>query len=334
MPNIDLKLLGIVSVLQKTRSVSKTAKRLGLSQSTVSMTLAKLRDHFHDPLFVRTSSGMEATPYGAEIIGHLKRAEEILQSVLEHHATFLPISADRIFHIHSTDIAQVTLLPKLMRRFQRVAPLLRVELTRMSNNTPRLLESGEADLAVGFIMPMGGGFCRQRLFKDRFICAVRGDHPRVRDELTLEQFQSETHLEIATSGTGHGIVGKILEQKNIRRRIGLTVPSFLGITSIVTTMDFLAVIPAQLGLHLASVADIKMFELPVEIPAYFITQHWHERYSNDCASKWLRSIMADLFLEHTGNLAAPARAKIAAVSPMVAPEKQHSEIGPGTANGA
>jgi DNA-binding transcriptional LysR family regulator len=311
MPNIDLKLLGIVSVLQKTRSVSKAAKRLGLSQSTVSMTLAKLRDHFHDPLFVRTSTGMETTPYGAEIIGHLKRAEDILQSVLEHHATFLPMSADRIFYIHSTDIAQVTLLPKLMRRFQQVAPLLRVKLRRMSENTPRLLESGEADLAVGFIMPMGGGFCRQRLFKDRFICAVRGDHPRVRGELTLEQFQSETHLEIATSGTGHGIVGKTLETKNIKRRIGLTVPSFLGITSIIAAMDFLAVIPAQLGQHLASFANIKILELPFEIPAYFITQHWHERYSNDRANKWLRGIMADLFLEHTGNPASPARAQVA-----------------------
>jgi hypothetical protein len=110
------------------------------------------------------------------------------------------------------------------------------------------------------------------------------------------------------------------------------VPSFLGITSIITTMDFLAVIPAQLGQHLASVADIKIFELPFEIPGYFITQHWHERYSNDCANRWLRSIMADLFLEHTGNLASPAKAKVAAISPMVAPEKQHSEMRPGTAN--
>jgi DNA-binding transcriptional LysR family regulator len=323
MPNIDLKLLGIVSVLQKTRSVSEAAKRLGLSQSTVSMTLAKLRDHFHDPLFVRTSTGMETTPYGAEIVGHLKRAEDILQSVLDYHATFLPMSADRIFYIHSTDIAQVTLLPKLMGRFQRVAPLLRVKLGRISDNTSRLLESGEADLAVGFILPMGGRFCRQRLFKDRFICAVRGDHPRVRDELTLDQFQSETHLEITTSGTGHGIVGKTLEEKHITRRIGLTVPSFLGITSLITEMDFLAVIPAQLGQHLASVANIKIFELPFEIPAYFITQHWHERYSQDPANKWLRSIMADLFLEHTWRPAPPARTKVAAVSPIAA-EKQHS----------
>src|ERR1044071_9545622 len=88
MYNIDLKLLATVMVLQTTGSVSKAAKRLGVSQSTISMTLGKLREHSYDPLFVRTSRGMELTPYGAEIVGQLKKAEDILQSTLEHRAAF------------------------------------------------------------------------------------------------------------------------------------------------------------------------------------------------------------------------------------------------------
>lgn len=311
MHNIDLKVLAYISVLQKTRSVSKAAQRLGVSQSTVSMTLAKLRDHFHDPLFVRTSTGMETTPYGAEIMDHLKRAEDILQSALEHHTAFLPMSADRVFHVHSTDISQETLLPKLMQRFQMVAPGLRVKFERISDNTPAMLESGDADLAVGFILPMGGGFCQQGLFKDHFVCVVGRDHPRVRDELTLEQFQSETHMEIATSGTAHCILAKTLEERNIKRRIGLTVPSFLGVASIISATGFLAVIPGQLAQHLANIANIKIFQLPFQLPSYFIMQHWHERYSNDPANKWLRGVMADLFLEHAGR---PAKTEAAAAS--------------------
>lgn len=298
MHNIDLKVLAYISVLQKTRSVSKAAQRLGVSQSTVSMTLAKLRDHFHDPIFVRTSAGMETTPYGAEIMDHLKRAEDILQSALEHHAAFLPMSADRVFHVHSTDIAQETLLPALMQRFQMVGPGLRVKLERISDNTPAMLESGDADLAVGFILPMGGGFCQQGLFKDHFVCVVGRDHPRVRAELTLEQFQSETHLDIATLGTGHCILAKTLEERNIKRRIGLTVPGFLGIASIISATGFLAVIPEQLAQHLASVANVAILQLPFRLPPHFVMQHWHERYSNDPANKWLRGVMADLFLEH------------------------------------
>ncbi len=62
MTNIDLRLLTIVNELNKTRSVSQAAENLELSQSAVSMSLARLRKHFKDPLFVRTPDGMEPTP--------------------------------------------------------------------------------------------------------------------------------------------------------------------------------------------------------------------------------------------------------------------------------
>jgi DNA-binding transcriptional LysR family regulator len=296
MINIDLRLLAVVRELKKTRSVSSTAKKLGLSQSAVSMILAKLRDHFRDQLFVRTSTGMVSTPHGTEILDELGKAEEILRNVLEHEVVFKPATTDRIFHIHSTDIAQVTLLPKLMQRLREISPSVRINLQRISENTPRLLESGAADLAIGFIPPMGAGFCQQRLFRERFVCAVRGDHPRVRNDLTLTQFQRECHLTVETSGTGHGIVEATLAEQKIQRKIVLTVPSFLGVSSVLTATDFLVILPEQLGDHLASTGNIKIFQLPFTMPPYCIVQHWHELNGHDPANKWLRGIIANLFL--------------------------------------
>ena len=260
------------------------------------MSLAKLRKHFNDPLFVRTSAGMEPTPHATELICMLQKAESLLQTALEHHVVFDPLASDRVFRIQSTDIAQVTLLPKLMQRLKRVAPNVGIYLGRISPDTPKLLESGELDLAVGFILPMGAGFCQQRLFKERFVCAVRKDHPRIDKTLSVKQFESELHLAIATSGTGHGIVEKTLEAKKIKRNVGLTVPSFLGIVSLIATSDYIVTLPEQLGRHLAAPGNIKVLPLPFEVPPYYIMQHWHERYSQDPASRWLRTVMADLFL--------------------------------------
>jgi len=293
--NINLRLLETVSELHKTRSVSQAAENLELSQSAVSMSLAKLRRHFNDPLFVRTSTGMEPTPHGAEVMEMLKRAEGILQSALEHHVVFEPSVSDRRFNLYSTDIAQVTLMPKLMLRLRETAPGIRVDLRHISEATPKLLESGEADLAIGFVSPMGAGFCQQRLFEERFVCCVRRGHPRVRHPLSIEQFQEETHLAIATAGTGHGIVEQTLAANNIRRIVGLTVPSFLGIASIIGSLDYIATLPEQLARHLASAGQIKVLNLPMPIPPYCIMQHWHERYSHDPASRWLRTTVADLF---------------------------------------
>jgi DNA-binding transcriptional LysR family regulator len=293
--NIDLRLLAVVTELEKTRSVSQTAENLDLSQSAISMSLAKLRKHFNDPLFVRTSSGMNPTPHAVELIGLLRNAEEILQTALDLHVVFDPLTSDRRFNLYSTDIAQVSLMPRLMQRLRKVAPNVGIDLRRISEATPKSLETGEADLALGFILPMGAGFCQQRLFKEKFVCALRRDHPRVGDVLTIEDFQSETHLAITTCGTGHGIIDKALQAKNIRRKVGLVVPSFLGIASIITTLDYLTILPEQLARHLAGGGKIKILPLPFSMPTYFIMQHWHERYTNDPASRWLRSVMSDLF---------------------------------------
>jgi DNA-binding transcriptional LysR family regulator len=118
----------------------------------------------------------------------------------------------------------------------------------------------------------------------------------VGDTLSIEEFQDETHLAITTCGTGHGVVEKALEAKSIRRRVGLTVPSFLGIAPIITTLDYLAVLPEQLARHLARTGNVKVLPLPFNVPAYYIMQHWHERYTQDPASRWLRSVVANLFL--------------------------------------
>jgi DNA-binding transcriptional LysR family regulator len=294
--NIDLKLLAVVTELHKTKSVSQTAENLDLSQSAISMSLAKLRKHFNDPLFVRTSSGMNPTPHAVELITLLKSAEDILQTALDLHVVFDPLTSDRRFNVYSTDIAQVTIMPRLMQRLKKIAPNVGIDLRRLSDETPEFLESGQGDLAVGFILPMGAGFCQQRLFKEKFVCALRRDHPRIRESLSIDQFQDETHLGITTCGTGHGVVEKTLEERNIRRRVGLAVPSFLGIASIITTLDYLAVLPEQLARHLASAGNIKVLPLPFSMPSYYIMQNWHERYTQDPASKWLRSVIANLFL--------------------------------------
>ena len=123
------------------------------------MSLAKLRKHFNDPLFVRTSAGMEPTPHAIVLINMLEKARATAKcrSALDHQIVFDPKISDRMFRLHSTDIAQVTLLPKLMKRMRALAPSVCIKLDRICSDTPKMLESGELDLAVGFILPWAPG---------------------------------------------------------------------------------------------------------------------------------------------------------------------------------
>ncbi len=56
--SIDIKLLRLLDALHASQSVTRTAERLGLSQPTISIGLARLRKVLGDPLFVRTPEGM------------------------------------------------------------------------------------------------------------------------------------------------------------------------------------------------------------------------------------------------------------------------------------
>jgi DNA-binding transcriptional LysR family regulator len=297
MKNIDLKAIAVIGELSRTRSVSLAAEHLGFGQSAISMSLAKLRKHFGDPLFVRTSHGMQPTPYGTRLIEILKDAESILQTALDHHAGFDPATSDRTFHICATDVAQVTLLPALAKRLQKAGPRIGVELWGISDQTPGQIESGLVDLAIGFIPMMGAGFYSQRLFQDHFVSVARAGHPRIGKKLTIEQFQSETHVAVGISGSGHSIIEKTIQEKKIRRRIGIRVAGFIGLGPLIASTDMVAIMPAQLANFFAGFGQIRVFDLPFHVPAYHITQQWHERFTHDPGSKWLRSTMADLFME-------------------------------------
>jgi DNA-binding transcriptional LysR family regulator len=304
LKNIDLRLVSLIAELNRTRSVSAAAQNLSLSQSTVSMALARLREHFDDPLFVRTSIGMEPTPRGAELIEVMKSAEFYLHQALEQRSVFDPLKSNQNFQLCSTDIAQLTLLPALMKRLRRSGPSMSVTLRHISDRTHVQLESGEVDLAVGFIQPKGAGFCGQRLFRDRFVCAMRSDHPRVDKTLTIQQFEAETHVAVTTSGTGHSIVEETLETKHIRREVGLRVASFVGLGPILANTDLIAILPEQLGTFFAQAGKVKLVEVPFEIPTYYIYQLWHERLRQDPANRWFRRQIAELFMSKKDN--APA----------------------------
>jgi len=297
MTNIDLRLLTIVNELNKTRSVSQAAENLELSQSAVSMSLARLRKHFKDPLFVRTPDGMEPTPQMTELIELLEKAEGLLETALVHRVAFHPATSDRTFRLGATEISRVTILPALMRRLHASAKGVSVELQDISEETPRLLHAGRVDLAIGFMPSTGSGFCQQRLFKDRFVCAVRANHPRIEHTLTLEQFESEAHVVLTTPGSGIEVVEKALEANRVRRKIRLRVPGCFGISSMITGADCLAIVPEQLGKLIASAGRIRLVPVPFPLPPFYVVQHWHERYTHDPASKWLRGIIAELFLE-------------------------------------
>jgi len=295
MEEFDTKLLLVFLEIYRTRNLSRAAENLVTSQPTISFSLAKLRTHFKDRLFVRTGKGMEPTAYAHELVAPIQNALDGLRNALGHQAVFDPLSSSRSFNICMTDISQINLLPILLNRLRVLAPKVKLRIHNISGSTAAMLTSGEADLAVGFMPQLDRGFFQQNLFEQDFVCLVRRDHSRIKKTLSLEQFKEEGHLLVTTSGTGHWIIDKHLKDLQIERKIMLELPTFLGLLTIVEQTDLIAIIPRRLGELLQGQGKIKLLPPPVVLPHYFVKQHWHERFHHDLGNRWLRALLMKCF---------------------------------------
>lgn len=295
MAKLDVEWLGIFVEVYQTQSVSRAAQRLQIAQANASIALNKLRRHFGDPLFTRTSRGMEPTPRAASIYPELREALSRIRKAQGASTRFSPSDTRRRFRICMSDISEIVLLPTLINHLRRAAPHVSLEAETISADTRQRLESGEVDIAVGFMPNLEAGFYQQALFEQDFVCLASMDHPRARGKVDRRTFFNEGHLVVTTSGTGHAIVDRILAQTGAERRVVLRVPSFLGVAQIVSDTELLVIVPRLLGEKLASQARVQVLRPPVRLPSYKVKQHWHERFNAEAGNVWLRNTMAELF---------------------------------------
>lgn len=298
----DIRLLSVFDEIYKTRSVSRAADALGLGQPAVSIALAKLRQHFGDPLFVRTSNGMDPTPLGEELVQPIRAALDALNEALGHRSVFAPAESERCFRICMADISQLVLLPKLWSRLRATAPGVRIEVVPLkdASTTAQLLETGAADLAIGFMPHLEAGFYQQVLFRQHYVVLASADHPRIRNGLSRKRFESENHVIFTTAGTGHQMIDQELAKQGIHRRIALTIPNFVGAAFVIEHTDLLMIIPRRLAELLRGRGEFSIFPLPFQMPDYAVKQHWHERYHHDPGNRWLRGMISELVSEAIG----------------------------------
>src|SRR5215510_5962668 len=211
--DLDLNLLRAFDAVLRDGSVTAAAGRLGLSQPAMSNALSRLRRLLGDPLFMRTAGGMRPTPFAQQLAAPVQQALDLIRASLSQQAGFDPKTSDRIFRLQLTDVGEIAFLPPLLERLQRDAPRVRVETQQLpQDEVSDALASGEADLALGFLPELSGGVVQKRLFRDRYVCLVRIDHPRIGSRLTLAQFLAASHVLVSSRGSAHEIVEQRSEE--------------------------------------------------------------------------------------------------------------------------
>jgi DNA-binding transcriptional LysR family regulator len=296
--DLDLNLLRVFEAILRLRGVTAAGEELGLTQAGVSNALARLRNLLGDPLFVRTTRGMDPTRYAASIAEGVRQALGLIEATLAGGAAFDPATTERVFRLHMSDIGEMVFLPQLLERLQRTAPGVHIE----TRSTPEheieaALAAGELDLAVGFLPGLRAPVRSHRLFRDAYVCMMRADHPRIGRTLTRRLFVEAAHALVSSIGAGHRVVEELLVAHGLARRIALRVPHFMVVPMILERTDLVVTVPERVAGVFEQMGRFKTLALPFEIPRTDVRVHWHERFEQDPGNGWLRGVLVDLYAE-------------------------------------
>jgi len=311
LTEVDLNQLVLFQQLMVERRVSKVAENLGLTQPAVSNTLAKLRRQFGDDLFVRTPKGMMPTPFAEQLAEPIGQALGMIHSGLNQHSRFDPAHVKRAVTIGLTDIGEIVFLPELVERLRQDAPGVSLTTVRTTaSNLREDMEAGKVDLAIGPLPQLKAGFFQRRLFRQRYVCLLRKDHPLDRQRLSLADFKAAEHLIIVSAGTGHGKVDDLIRRAGVDRQVRLTVPHFVSVGHILRRTDMVATVTERLAERLADPFDLRALPHPVDLPEVAINLFWHAKVHRSPAHQWLRGLVFELFGDDkAAGTAPPAPAK-------------------------
>lgn len=296
LKDLDLNLLVVFNRLLMERSVSAAADKLGLTQPAVSNALKRLRVLLNDELFLRTTRGMEPTPYALQLAEPIAYALSTIQNTLSHQTVFDPATSDRRFTLAMTDLGEIELLPPLMDRLEALAPGVTVSTVR--NSADRLrddMEAGHVDLAIGLLPQLKTNFFQQRLFMQRYVCLFRRGHALDKRRVTRREFYEADHVVVVSAGTGHAKMDEIIESAEEKRRVRLLVPHFVAIGHILASTDMIATVPERYARRCAEPFGLRYVDHPVELPQIGINLFWHAKFHKEPGNQWLRQLIFELF---------------------------------------
>src|SRR5258706_4583749 len=270
-----------------------------MSQPAVSLALGKLRIQFKDPLFIRAARGMRPTPRAEALALPLQDVLDRIRTGLLMPPRFDPATTQRTFTFNMADVGELVFLPALRARLEFAASGANIKTV---STPPAQLEeamrSGDVDLAVGYFPGLqGASIYQQRLFSHTFVCIVRKDHPRIREQLTRKQFLEEGHAVVQQEGKSHELFEQALIEQGLTRRVVLSIPHFLAIPLIIAESELIVTVPYAVARSFARMADLRMLRPPVPVQRADVKQHWHPRFHLDHANQWIRGVFASLFVE-------------------------------------
>ena len=303
MDRFDLNLVRTLVAIYETRSVTRAAERLDLTQSSVSHALSRLRQAYGDHLFVRQPRGLEPTGVASQLYERFSHHLAGIEETLEAREAFDPAATTRRFRIALSDVGMLALGSTILEGLHGRAPRSEIEIGAITDTALEELAVGRIDVVVGNLPALNTVTRNLLLFNEHYVCVLSDHHPSIGDALTLKQFAAAAHVVVATPTPGNQLVDAALAEHHLARRVAIRAPYYSELPRLLAESGLICVLPSRIAAMHSQGGGLRMLALPFDIPAFDVRLYWHVRSTTSKPHVWLVEALTALLREADG----PAR---------------------------
>ena len=286
---LDLNLLVAFEMLLETRSTSRTAERLNLSQPAASAALGRLRTFFGDEILVAHGKRMLPTSYAESLRPHVTACLRSAETLIATTATFDPATSQRRFFVTASDYVIAAVLTPLIRRLAEVAPSISLEFSLPDERANADLDEGQLDLLITPEDFVSTGHPTEFLFDDDHVVVGCAANPLMAGPISADAFAAAGHVGVSIARPRqHSYADERVEATGMRCRYELLVPSFTLVPWQVIGSDRIAMMHERLARLMADILPIAIQPLPVPIPRIRELAQFHNARADDGGLRWLR----------------------------------------------
>jgi DNA-binding transcriptional LysR family regulator len=292
---VDLNLLVVFNELIENGSVQRASRTLGVTQGAVSQSLAKLRKHFDDELFIKTNTGVTPTTFAISIAEDVRQSIAFAEAALGGRARFDPAISARDIRICMGDMGEIRILPRLLSKLRKIAPRCRIfVLDLWGEELKKGFERGEVDLSISGRGPPIGDVFQQKLYETSYLVLTSNSNPLNRD-LSNEDLSGLRHVAVSPGRLEHLYLDDVLAQAGIRRNVVVRTANWVSVPHVLRSQpDLVSVVPQFLATAYEDF-DLKRLKLTADLPSVEVFQFWHRRATSDPYNIWLRTQIRELF---------------------------------------
>lgn len=279
----DYNLISYLITIVETNSMVSAAEVLGVAPSVVSYAVKKLRDHYGDPLFIRSLNGVKPTSLALNLyqkfilINNDMNDAITLKQVQKASTRNIIIQAESLTEFWVTEklLASGIVPNDCTVEFYSTTQSLEHRINR--------LRGREVDLDLGFPIPGDKNILGRTLYAFDYVIICRNQHQTVGDTITLEQFSQERYLgfsslhsETQVRNDFHNIISSRIYAPDIRTA------SAINLLLTIISRDYLLVLPKKYVDFFQSIFPVR------EVKNDFFPQgnnffvaHMHKQNEND-----------------------------------------------------